>query len=207
MNTPGDRLRIVVAEDEAIIRLDLVEMLAEEGYDVVGEASRGDQAIEVVRATKPDLALFDVKMPGLDGISAAHLLAENGECGVIILTAFSQRELILDARDAGVLGYLVKPFQKAEVIAAIEVGAQRQRERVALAREVRVLEDRLVARKIVDRAKAHLIAAGATEAEAFATIQRRAMDGRTSMAAIAQLVLDEAPSSSLAVGEISTPER
>ena len=192
MSAPGTRLRIVVAEDEAIIRLDLVEMLTEEGYDVVGEASRGDEAIEVVRAVRPDLALFDVKMPGLDGLSAARVLAEAGECGVVILTAFSQRELIAEAADAGVLGYLVKPFQKAELIAAIEVGAQRQRERKALADEVRSLEDRLAARKLIDRAKASLMADGHSEAEAFAIIQRRAMDGRTTMAAVASSMLDQA---------------
>ena len=191
MTTPADApLRIVVAEDEAIIRLDLVVMLREEGYDVVGEASRGDDAIDVVRATKPDLALFDVKMPGLDGISAARTLAEAGECGVVILTAFSQRETIAEATEAGVLGYLLKPFQKAELVAAIEVCAQRQRERSALAAEVRSLEDRLAARTLIDRAKARLIADGMSEAEAFAAIQRRAMDGRTSMGAIAKAVID-----------------
>lgn len=182
-------LRIVVAEDEAIIRLDLVEMLTEEGYEVVGEASRGDEAIAVVRSTKPDLALFDVKMPGLDGISAAKTLAEQGECGVVIITAFSQRELISEASDAGVLGYLLKPFQKSELIASVEVCAQRQRERRALYAEVRSLEERLLARVEIDRAKAQLIATGLTEADAFATIQRRAMDGRTTMAAIAAEIL------------------
>ena len=188
----GSSLRIVVAEDEAIIRLDLVEMLREEGYDVVGEASRGDDAIDVVRATKPDLALFDVKMPGLDGISAARSLAAAGECGVVILTAFSQRELIAEATDAGVLGYLLKPFQKAELVASIEVCAQRQRERMALAAEVRSLEDRLTARTLIDRAKARLIAHGMDEASAFAWIQRRAMDQRTSMGAVSAAILDEA---------------
>ena len=183
-------LRIVVAEDEAIIRLDLVEMLQEEGYDVVGEASRGDDAIDVVRATRPDLALFDVKMPGLDGISAARTLAEARECGVVILTAFSQRELIAEATDAGVLGYLLKPFQKAELVASIEVCAQRQRERMALAAEVRSLGDRLAARTLVDRAKAQLMADGMDEASAFATIQRRAMDQRTSMGTVASAILD-----------------
>ena len=183
-------LRIVVAEDEAIIRLDLVEMLREEGYEVVGEACRGDDAVEVVRATRPDLALFDVKMPGLDGISAARTLAEAGECGVVILTAFSQRELIAEATDAGVLGYLLKPFQKAELIASIEVCSQRQRERMALAAEVRSLEDRLAARTLVDRAKAQLMAEGMDEASAFATIQRRAMDQRTSMGTVASTILD-----------------
>ncbi len=183
-------LRIVVAEDEAIIRLDLVEMLREEGYEVVGEASRGDDAIDVVRETKPDLALFDVKMPGLDGISAARTLAHAGECGVVILTAFSQRELIAEATDAGVLGYLLKPFQKAELVASIEVCAQRQRERVALAAEVRSLEDRLAARTLIDRAKARLMADGMDEASAFATIQRRAMDQRSPMGVVAAAILD-----------------
>ena len=182
-------LRLVVAEDEAIIRLDLVEMLLEEGYDVVGEASRGDDAIEIVRTTKPDLALFDVKMPGLDGISAARVLAEAGSCGVVLLTAFSQRDMIAEATDAGVLGYLLKPFQKGELVAAIEVCGQRQRERVALAAEVRSLEERLESRLLIDRAKARLMAEGMTEAEAFAAIQRRAMDGRTSMASVARDML------------------
>jgi two-component system, response regulator PdtaR len=185
----SNRLRLVVAEDEAIIRLDLVEMLTEEGFDVVGEASRGDVAVDMVRSLQPDLAVFDVKMPGIDGLSAARLLAETGECGVVILTAFSQRELIAEAAEAGVLGYLVKPFQKAELVAAIEVGAKRQRERRALTDEVRALEEQLATRKLLDRAKAALMSQGMTESEAFATIQRRAMDGRCTMAAVASAIL------------------
>ena len=128
-------------------------------------------------------------MPGLDGIGAAKSLAQQGECGVVIITAFSQRELIAEARDAGVLGYLLKPFQKSELVAAIEVCAQRQRERRALHAEVRSLEERLQARVDIDRAKAQLIASGSSEADAFSTIQRRAMDGRTTMAAIAAEIL------------------
>lgn len=183
-------LRIVVAEDEAIIRLDLVEMLAEEGYEVVGEASRGDDAIALVRSLRPDLAIFDIKMPGLDGLSAARIVVDTESCGVIVLTAFSQRELIESARDAGVLAYLMKPFQKPELVAAIEVAVARNRERMALVGEVQDLEDRLATRKLIDRAKALLVRSGMTEAEAFAEIQRSAMDGRITMKAVAQAMVE-----------------
>ena len=186
-------LRIVVAEDEAIIRLDLVEMLAEEGYNVVGEASRGTTAVALVREHRPDLAIFDIKMPEMDGLSAARIVADEELSGVIVLTAFSQRELIEQARDAGVLAYLMKPFQKTELVAAIEVAVSRHRERVALSAEVRSLEDRLETRKVLDRAKAKLISTGMTEPDAFAHIQREAMNGRTSMKAIAQQILATEP--------------
>jgi two-component system, response regulator PdtaR len=182
-------LRIVVAEDEAIIRLDLVEMLQEEGYDVVGEAGRGNDAVDLVRELRPDLAIFDIKMPGLDGLSAARILVDEELSGVIVLTAFSQRELILEARDAGVLAYLMKPFQKPELVAAIEVAVGRHRERVALSNEVRSLEEKLATRKLLDRAKAKLQAAGMTEPDAFAHLQRAAMNGRTSMKAVAEALL------------------
>jgi two-component system, response regulator PdtaR len=182
-------LRIVVAEDEAIIRLDLVEMLAEEGYDVVGEASRGDDAVDLVRLILPDLAIFDIKMPGLDGLSAARMVVEEELCGVIVLTAFSQRELIHSARDAGVLAYLLKPFQKPELVAAIEVAVARHRERMSLTGEVRTLEDRLATRKLIDRAKAVLSRRGLSEAEAFAAIQKAAMNGRTTMKAVAEEIV------------------
>ena len=182
-------LRLVVAEDEAIIRLDLVEMLAEEGYEVVGEASRGDDAIELVRELAPDLAIFDIKMPGLDGVSAARVVAEEGLCGVIVLTAFSQRDLIESARDAGVLAYLMKPFQKPELVAAIEVAVARHRERDALAAEVHNLEDRLATRKLIDQAKAVLLKQGLTESEAFAEIQKSAMNSRSTMKAVAQAIV------------------
>lgn len=182
-------MRIVVAEDEAIIRLDLVEMLTEEGYEVVGEAGRGDVALSVIREQRPDLAILDLKMPGVDGLTAATQIVEEGLCGVVVLTAFSQREMIATATAAGVLAYLVKPFQKPELIAAIEVANARHRENVALREDIRGLEDRLEARKLIDRAKARLVAEGLTEQEAFATLQRRAMDGRTTMKDVALAVL------------------
>ena len=184
-------VRVVIAEDEAIIRLDLVEMLAEEGYDVVGETGRGDEAVDLVRALDPDLAIFDVKMPGMDGLEAAALVAVEPGCGVIMLTAFSQREMITAAGEAGVLAYLVKPFQKAELVAAIGVALARDRERRALRGEVRTLEARLEARKLIDRAKGRLIDRGMGEEEAFRLLQRRSMDQRTTMLAVAQAVLAE----------------
>jgi two-component system, response regulator PdtaR len=183
--------RVVIAEDEAIIRLDLAEMLAEEGYDVVGETGRGNEVLELVQRLKPDLVLMDVQMPGLDGISAAALLTEQRLAAVVILTAFSQRELITRARDAGVMAYLVKPFQQGELVAAIEVAAARHRELQAVAAEVTSLEEQIATRKLIDRAKATLQLSGLSEAAAFADIQRRAMDQRTTMRAIAEAVLAE----------------
>ena len=184
-------VRVVIAEDEAIIRLDLAEMLGEEGYDVVGETGRGDEAVALVRALEPDLAILDVKMPGMDGLRAAALIAEDADCGVIVLTAFSQREMIAAAGEAGVLAYLVKPFQKAELVAAIEVALARDRERRRLRGEVRSLEDRLDTRKLIDRAKARLQDQGMGESEAFNLIQRRSMDQRTTMRAVAEAILAE----------------
>lgn len=182
-------LRIVVAEDEAIIRLDLVETLAEEGYDVVGDVGRGDDAVAMVRSLDPDLVILDIKMPGLDGLSAARALSAERRCAVVVLTAFGQRELIGDAVDAGVSAYLVKPFQKSELVAAIEVAVARHREREELAGEVESLEARLEARTLIDRAKARLMTNGATEAEAFRLLQHRAMNERSTMRAIAEAVL------------------
>ncbi len=186
-------LRIVVAEDEAIIRLDLVEMLAEEGYEVVGEANRGTTAVELVREHRPDIAIFDIKMPEMDGLTAASIVVAEELSGVIILTAFSQRELIEQARDVGVLAYLMKPFQKAELVAAIEVAVSRHRERVALTGEVRSLEDKLETRKLLDRAKAVLVKSGMREPEAFAHIQREAMNGRTTMRLVSEAILAVSP--------------
>lgn len=181
---------IVIAEDEAIIRLDLREMLEEEGYTVVGEAGRGDQAVELVRDLKPDVVILDVKMPGMDGIEAARRITNDASSAVLMLTAFSQREVIEQARDAGALAYLVKPFQKTDLVPAIELAIARHAETKALVAEVGELTERLEVRKIVDRAKGRLIDAyGLKEADAFAFIQKTAMAGRTTMRAVAESVL------------------
>ena len=181
-------LRIVVAEDEALIRMDLVEMLAREGYEVVGEAANGEAAIALVREHKPDLALFDVKMPIKDGISAAQEL--RGEVPIVMLTAFSQRELIERANDAGVMAYLIKPFTISDLIPAIEVARTRFFERALLESEVATLEGKLEARKLVERAKGLLMQRhGLTEGEAFTWIQRGAMDRRLSMVEVARELL------------------
>ena len=181
---------IVIAEDEAIIRLDLREMLEEEGYTVVGEAGRGDQAVELVRDLKPDVVILDVKMPGMDGIEAARRITNDATSAVLMLTAFSQREVIEQARDAGALAYLVKPFQKTDLVPAIELAIARHAETKALVAEVGELTERLEVRKIVDRAKGRLIDAyGLKEADAFAFIQKTAMAGRTTMRAVAESVL------------------
>jgi two-component system, response regulator PdtaR len=186
-----DRLRVVVAEDEAIIRLDLTEMLAEGGYLVVGETGRGDEVLALAEATQPDLVLMDVQMPGLDGISAARLIADRRLAAVVVLTAFSQRELVQQARDAGVMAYLLKPFHQAELVAAIEVAVGRFAELTASADATARLAEQLETRKLIDRAKAFLQASGLSEQEAFAEIRRRAMDGRTTMRAIAQTIVSE----------------
>src|SRR3954467_1275131 len=150
-------VRVVLAEDEAIIRLDLKEILEEEGYEVVGETGRGDEAVQLVRDLDPDLAILDIKMPGMDGLSAAREIAGERRAAVLILTAFSQRDLIEQARDSGALAYLVKPFQKSELIPAIEVALGRYKEIRALEHEVQSLEEQLETRKIVDRAKGRLM--------------------------------------------------
>src|SRR5438105_14355597 len=150
-------VRVVIAEDEAIIRLDLKETLEEEGYEVVGETGRGDEAVALVREHNPDLAILDIKMPGLDGLSAAREIAGERRAAVLILTAFSQRNLIEEARDAGVLSYLVKPFQKSELLPAIEVARGRFAEMKALEEENKNLEERLQTRRVLDRAKGMLM--------------------------------------------------
>jgi two-component system, response regulator PdtaR len=184
-------IRVVIAEDEAIIRLDLRETLEEEGYEVVGETGRGDQAVELVRELKPDLAILDVKMPGMDGVEAAKLISAERLCGVLMLTAFSQREVVEEARDAGALAYLVKPYQKSDLIPAMEVAIGRFRELQHLSGEVDSLGEQLEARKLIDRAKGRLMdELGMKEADAFSFIQRTAMSERTKMSAIAQRVLD-----------------
>lgn len=183
--------RIVIAEDEAIIRLDLKELLEEEGYEVVGETGRGDEAVELVRRLAPDVAILDIKMPGMDGIAAARQIAGDRLAAVLVLTAFSQRDLINQARDAGALAYLVKPFQKSDLIPAIEVALGRFGEVVALEQEVVDLSERLEARKLVDRAKGILMDEhGMTEQLAWRFIQSQAMSQRKRVADIAQTVVD-----------------
>ncbi len=183
-------VRVVVAEDEAIIRLDLVETLAAEGYDVVAETGRGDDAVELVAAHQPDLALLDVKMPGLDGIEAARAIAADRRTAVVLLTAFSQRELIERATDAGAMAYLVKPYQRAELVPAIETALARFRELRALDAQVGDLADQLEARKLIDRAKGRLIDHhGLAEADAFRFLQQQAMSSRRTMAEVAHDVL------------------
>ena len=183
--------RVVIAEDEAIIRLDLRELLEEEGYEVVGETGRGDEAIELVRDLVPDLVILDVKMPGLDGLSAARHIASERLAAVLILTAFSQRDLIERARDAGALAYLVKPFQKSELIPAIELAMARHAELTSLERHVDDLEQRLESRKLIDRAKGRLMSEhGYDEQAAWRFIQTRAMSERVKIADIARRVVD-----------------
>ncbi len=178
--------RVVIAEDEAIIRLDLKETLEEEGYEVVGETGRGDEAVELVRDLAPDLAILDIKMPGLDGLEAARAISADRGAAVLILTAFSQRDLIEQARDAGALAYLVKPFQRSELIPAVEVALGRFREMQALFDQNSSLEEQLETRKVVDRAKGLLMDShGLSEADAFSWIQKRAMQDRRTMRAVA----------------------
>ncbi|MFM8794181.1 MAG: ANTAR domain-containing response regulator [Acidimicrobiales bacterium] len=183
-------IRVVIAEDEAIIRLDLKETLEEEGYDVVGETGRGDKAVDLVRELRPDIAVLDIKMPGMDGLEAARQITKDRICGVLVLTAFSQREIIEEARDAGALAYLVKPFQKSDLIPAIEVAIGRFREMQALNGEVEVLGEQLETRKALDRAKGMLIDSfGMSESDAYGFIQRGAMNHRTTMRAVAEMVV------------------
>jgi len=186
------RVRVVLAEDEAIIRLDLKETLEEEGYDVVGDTGRGDRAVELVGELDPDVVILDVKMPGLDGIEAARRIAASHDTAVVILTAFSQRELIDRAIEAGALAYLVKPFSRSELVPAVEIARARHREMRALTEQTRTMAERLEARKVLDRAKGVLIdEAGLTEGDAFRFIQTTAMSGRQTMADVARAVLSD----------------
>ncbi len=185
-------LRVLVAEDEALIRMDLVEMLEEAGYVVVGQAGDGATAVRLATELRPDLVILDVKMPVLDGLSAAEQVVAARIAAVVILTAFSQRDLVERAREAGVMAYLVKPFQQQDLVPAIEMAVSRFTELVALEREVGDLTGRLEARKLVERAKGVLQAQGMTEPEAFRHVQRRSMDERRSMRSVAQEVLDAA---------------
>ena len=184
--------RVVIAEDEAIIRLDLKETLEEEGYVVVGETGRGDEVVELVREHRPDLAILDIKMPGQDGLAAARQIRDiSRDTALLILTAFSQRDLVERARDAGALAYLVKPFQKSDLVPAIEVALGRAAEMRALEREVSSLEETLQTRKLVDRAKGMLMDKhGLREGDAFRWIQKRAMSSRLTMRKVAEQVID-----------------
>ena len=182
--------RVVIAEDEAIIRLDLRELLEEEGYAVVGETGRGDEAVDLVRELVPDLVILDVKMPGLDGLSAARQIAAERLAAVLILTAFSQRDLVEQARDAGALAYLVKPFQKSDLLPAIDVALERHGEVIKLEDQVTELEDRLESRKLTERAKGMLMEQGLTEAEAYRLMQRAAMDRNMKMNDVAHLIIE-----------------
>jgi len=184
-------VRVVIAEDEAIIRLDLKETLEEEGYEVVGETGRGDEAMKLVRELEPDVAILDIKMPGLDGLAAAREIAAERICAVLILTAFSQRDLIEEARDAGAQAYLVKPFERSELVPAVEVALGRFAEIKALHEQTASLEEQLETRKVVDRAKGRLMDEfGMGESAAFNFIQKRAMSERVTMREISRRVIE-----------------
>ena len=185
------RTRVVIAEDEAIIRLDLRELLEEEGYEIAGETGRGDEAVDLVRGLRPELAILDIKMPGLDGLAAARQIAGERLAAVLILTAFSQRDLVEQARDAGALAYLVKPFQKSDLVPAIEIALGRFAELAALEQEVGDLQARLEARKTVDRAKGRLMDGhGMTEQAAWRFLQQHAMTNRVQVGEVARRVVE-----------------
>ena len=185
-------VRVVLAEDEAIIRLDLRETLEDEGYQVVGDTGRGDHAVDLVAELDPDVVILDIKMPGLDGIEAARRIAASHDAAVVILTAFSQRDLINQAIEAGALAYLVKPFQRSDLVPAVEVALARHREIRALTNEARTLAERLEARKVIDRAKGLLMEeAGMAEDQAFGFIRSTAMSGRRTMTDVARAVIEE----------------
>jgi AmiR/NasT family two-component response regulator len=190
----GERRRVLIAEDEALIRLDLAEMLVEEGYDVVGEAGDGETAVRLAEELKPDLVILDIKMPIMDGLAAAERIAGERVAPVVILTAFSQRDLVERARAAGAMAYLVKPFQKSDLVPAIEIALSRYQEIAALESEVAGLTDRLETRKVVERSKStHITTYSITEPQAFKWIQRTAMDHRMTMREVAERILAETP--------------
>ncbi len=187
---PTSAKRVLVAEDEAIIRLDLAEMLRESGYDVVGQVGDGEQAVEMARSLRPDIAILDVKMPVMDGLSAAEEIGRERICPVVMLTAFSQTELVERARDAGVMAYVVKPFTRGDITPAIDIALSRWSELKALEDEVADLGERLETRKAVDRAKGVLMARlKISEADAFRWIQKTAMDRRMGMREVAEAVI------------------
>lgn len=183
--------KVLIAEDEAIIRLDLKEMLEEEGYEVVGEAADGDAALRLATERRPDLVIMDIKMPGTDGLSAAERLVADDIAAVLVLTAFSQKELVRRAAEAGAMGYVVKPFQKSDLVPAIEIALARYQQLRAVKKEAGSLAEQLQTRKVVDRAKGRLMdEQGLSEAAAFRLIQKRAMDERRTMRDVAQEILD-----------------
>jgi AmiR/NasT family two-component response regulator len=182
--------RVVIAEDEAIIRMDLAEMLQEEGFEIVGEAFDGRRAVDLAREHKPDLVILDIKMPGMNGIRAAEIITRERIAPVLILTAFSQRDLATQATQAGAMAYLVKPFQKSDLVPAIEVALGRHDEMKRLETEVIALADRLEARKLVDRAKGKLMDEGLSEGEAYKLMQRAAMDRGLKLDEVARLVVE-----------------
>lgn len=189
--------RILIAEDEAIIRLDLKEMLEEEGIEVVGEAADGDAAVRLAEERDPDLVIMDIKMPGMDGLTAAERVIERDLAAVLILTAFSGKDLVQRAAEAGAMAYLVKPFQKSDLMPAIDLALARYAELSGLKKETADLTDRLAARKVIDQAKGRLMdGSGMSEADAFRHIQKRAMDERKSMRDVAEeLIADPAETS------------
>ena len=188
-----NRTKILIAEDEAIIRLDLKESLEAEGYEVVGETGRGDEVIGLVRSLEPDLVILDIKMPGMTGIQAAETITEEGLAAVILLTAFSQQELVQQASNAGVLAYLVKPFQRSDLVPSIELALGRYKEITLLKEEKTLLENNLESRKVIDRAKGMLTDKyGLKESDAYRYIQKKAMTERTTMKDIAEGILTEA---------------
>ena len=188
-----NRTKILIAEDEAIIRLDLKESLEAEGYEVVGETGRGDEVIGLVRSLEPDLVILDIKMPGMTGIQAAEIITEEGLAAVILLTAFSQQELVQQASNAGVLAYLVKPFQRSDLVPSIELALGRFKEITELKKEKTLLENNLESRKVIDRAKGMLTDKyGLKESDAYRYIQKKAMTERTTMKDIAEGILTEA---------------
>ena len=191
---PGSRgmlkkMRVLIAEDEALIRMDMREMLVEEGHDVVGEARDGSEAIELARELRPDVIFMDVKMPGLDGIAAAAIIAAERIAPVVMVTAFSQSRYVEEASTAGAMGYLVKPFAKKDILPAMQIAVARFAEARVLEDEVSDLEERLETRKLVERAKGVLMTAGIAEPEAFRRLQKLAMDKRKSLREVAEAVL------------------
>tara|TARA_X000000368_G_scaffold65456_1_gene46741 strand:- start:2559 stop:3176 length:618 start_codon:yes stop_codon:yes gene_type:complete len=185
-------INVVIAEDEAIIRLDLKESLEAEGYEVIGETGRGDEVIDLVRKLEPDLVILDIKMPGMNGLDAAKVISEEGLAAVILLTAFSQQDLIKEAGNAGVLAYLVKPFQRSDLVPSIELALSRFKEISGLKEETQMLRESLETRKLIDRAKGLLVDNyGLKESDAYRYLQKKAMGDRTTMRAIAEGILED----------------